>query len=98
MPADILSRAPVGDADFTACNLSDKHINYVTINNLPVAVTLDELQKASETDPIMNKVRTCVLSNKCDELKPCYQIRSECMNHIWVWLKQNNYYVKRFVA
>ena len=64
MPADILSRAPLADSDFTACNLSDKHINYVTINSLPVAVTLDELQKASESDPIISKVRTCVLSNK----------------------------------
>ena len=80
MPADILSRAPLADSDFTACDLSDKHINYVTINSLPVAVTLDELQKASESDPIINKVRTCVLSNKWskgEELKPYYQIRSE---------------------
>ena len=43
-------------------------------------MTLDELQKASESDPIIKKVRMCVLSNKWskgEELKPYYQIRSE---------------------
>ena len=84
MPADILSRAPVEDADFTASVLSDKHINYITINSLPVAVTQDELQKVSETIQIISKVRTCVLSNKWsknDELKPYYQIR-RCLSMI----------------
>ena len=49
-------------------------------SNLPIALTLDELQKECEADETINKVIKSIQTNrwgKAKQLRPCRQIKNE---------------------
>lgn len=92
MTVDILSRAPISETDTATCDITEQHINYILSSSLPVAVTLDELRHASESDPVMSQALKCIESNrwiKKDPLKPYYQIRNKLSVKDSIILKGN---------
>lgn len=78
--ADILSRTPLNDTDNAVCEMTEKYVNYITTCSLPVALTLDEVKQASETDQTLTKVRQCIQTDrweKSDTMRPYYQVRCD---------------------
>ena len=80
--SDILSRTPVDCADNATCELTEHYVNSIvhTCSNLPIALTLDELQKECEADETINKVIKSIQTNrwgKAEQLRPYRQIKNE---------------------
>ena len=48
--SDILSRTPVDCADNATCDLIEHDVNSIVHSNLPISLTLDELQKECEAE------------------------------------------------
>ena len=90
--SDILSRTPISETDNETCDLTEKYVNYVMETSLPIALTLDELQQACETNETLIKVRKGIQTNKwgkSDALKPYRQIRNELSIKDSIILKAN---------
>lgn len=49
--ADILSRKPIRETDDSICSQTENYVHLVTNCSVPIAVTLDELQECSQSDP-----------------------------------------------
>ena len=90
--SDILSRTPISETDNETCDITEKYVNYVMETSLPIAVTLDEMQKECETDETLIKVRKCLQTNrwgKSTDLKPYRQVKNELTVKDSVILKNN---------
>ena len=76
--SDILSRTPVDCEDNTTCDLTEHYVNSIVHSNLPIALTLDELQKECEADETINKMIKSIQANrwgKAEQLRPYRQIK-----------------------
>ena len=90
--SDILSRTPISETDNETCDITEKYVNYVIETSLPIAVTLDEMQKECETDETLIKVRKCLQTNRwgrSTDLKPYRQVKNELTVKDSVILKNN---------
>lgn len=79
-PADVLSRLPLENQPFRERNIAEEYINYVTVNAVPKALTLEQIANATEADPILQQVRCCL--SDCEwpdtpELRPYRRVRDE---------------------
>lgn len=59
-PADVLSRLPLDNQPFCDRNIAEEYINYVTMNAVPKALTLEEIASATKADPILQQVECCL--------------------------------------
>lgn len=59
-PADVLSRLPLDNQPFCDRNTAEEYINYVTMNAVPKALTLEEIASATKADPILQQVECCL--------------------------------------
>lgn len=90
--SDILSRTPIHETNNETCDLTEKYVNYVMESSLPIALTLEEVQKECEADDSLAKVRKCIQGNrwgKSEILRPYRQIKNELTVKGSVILKSN---------
>ncbi|MCG8113721.1 MAG: RNase H-like domain-containing protein, partial [Candidatus Thiodiazotropha taylori] len=90
--SDILSRTPIHETNNETCDLTEKYVNYVMESSLPIALTLEEVQKECEADDTLAKVRKCIQGNrwgKSEILRPYRQIKNELTVKGSVILKSN---------
>ena len=90
--SDILSRTPVNCADSATCDLTEHYVNSIVHRNLPIALTLNELQKECEADKTINKVIKSIQTNrwgKAEQLRPYRQIKNELTVKDCMILKRN---------
>ena len=59
-PADVLSRLPLDNQPFPERNIAEEYINYVAMNAVPKALTLEQIETATETDLILQQVKCCL--------------------------------------
>ena len=85
--ADILSRSPQPSTDNN--QETEDYINYIANNAVPKAMTLDEIETASQTDSCLKKVRDCLSRNKWSKqgsMKQYYlvkkRVKCEKFNHL----------------
>ena len=79
-PADVLSRLPLENQPFQERNIPEEYINYVTINVVPKALTLEEIASATKADSILQQVRCCLNGAEwpdVPELKPYKRVKDE---------------------
>ena len=79
-PADVLSRLPLENQPFRERNIAEEYINYVTVNAVPKALTLEQIANATEADPILQQVQCCL--SDCEwpdtpELRPYRRVKDE---------------------
>ena len=76
--ADILSRSPQPSTDNN--QETEDYINYIANKAVPKAMTLDEIETASQTDSCLKKVRDCLTRNKWSKqgsMKQYYLVKNE---------------------
>ena len=79
-PADVLSRLPLSNQQNNEHSIAEEYINYVVTNAVPKAMTLDQIEKATLTDPVLQRVHACISSGtwpKQSDLKPFLQVSDE---------------------
>lgn len=79
-PADVLSRLPLDNQPFRERNIAEEYINYVTMNAVPKALTLEEITSATQGDSILQRVKRCLDGAAwpdAPEIKPYKQIKDE---------------------
>ena len=62
--ADILSRSPQPLTETDNNHETEEYVNYIANNAVPKAMTLDEIETASQMDSCLKKVRDCLTRNK----------------------------------
>ena len=62
--ADVLSRLPLNNQPFQERNIAEEYINYVTMNAVPKALTLDEIASETKADPLLQQVQCCLNGSK----------------------------------
>lgn len=70
---DVLSRLPLDNQPFRKRNIAEEDINYVTMNAVPKALTLEDFASATKADPILQQVKYCLNGAEwpdTPELKP----------------------------
>lgn len=70
---DVLSRLPLDNQPFRKRNIAKEDINYVTMNAVPKALTLEDFASATKADPILQQVKYCLNGAEwpdTPELKP----------------------------
>ena len=60
--ADILSKTPQPSTD--NIQETEDYVNYIANNAVPKAMTLEEIETASQTDSCLKKFRDCLTRNK----------------------------------
>ena len=60
--ADILSKTPQPSTD--NIQETEDYVNYIANNAVPKAITLEEIETASQTDSCLKKFRDCLTRNK----------------------------------
>ena len=84
-PADVLSRLPLENQPSRERNIAEEIINYVTVNAVPKALTLNQIARATEADPILQQVQRCLGGSEwpdTPELNPYRRVKDElCMNN-----------------
>jgi len=79
-PADVLSRLPLDDQPFRERNIAEEYINYVTVNAVPKALTLEQIKEATSTDHVLQQVKNCLhgaVWPDTPELLPYKQVKDE---------------------
>lgn len=79
-PADVLSRLPLDNQPFRERNIAEEYINYVAMNAVPKALTLEQIVTATETDPILQQVKCCLSGSAwpdTPDLKPYKRVQDE---------------------
>ncbi|CAB4023777.1 Transposon Tf2-9 poly, partial [Paramuricea clavata] len=79
-PADVLSRLPLPHQPHVERSIADEYVNYIVSNSVPKAMTLEQIEKASLADPILQRIHTCITSGtrpKEPDLRPYMQVNSE---------------------
>ena len=79
-PADVLSRLPLDNQPFRERSIAEEYINYVTMNAVPKALTLEEIASATKADPILQQVECCLNGAEwpdTPELKPYKRVKDE---------------------
>ena len=61
-PADYLSRHP-SDTNQKQQRVTEGYVNYVTYNNVPKTMTLEELEQVSNEDKVLKGVREAIKFN-----------------------------------
>ena len=84
-PADVLSRLPLENQPFRERNIAEEYINYVTINAVPKALSLEQIASATKADPILQQVQCCLNGAEwpdVPDLKPYKRVKDElCANN-----------------
>ena len=78
-PADILSRQP-SSSDDGITSSTEVYINSLIANSVPKAVSFSEILEASNRDPVLQKVGSCLQKQhwgKDDELKPFSKVKEQ---------------------
>ena len=89
-PADVLSRLPLSNQQTNEQSIAEEYINYVVANAVPKAMTLDQIEKATLTDPVLQCVQACISSGtwpKQADLKPFLQVSDELSAHDGIILR-----------
>ena len=79
-PADVLSRLPLNDQPFRERNIAEEYINYVTLNAMPKALTLEQIAKATAEDPVLQQVQSCLHGSEWPDLpalRPYKKVEAE---------------------
>ncbi|KAK3738593.1 hypothetical protein QZH41_009884, partial [Actinostola sp. cb2023] len=79
-PADVLSRLPLDDQPFRERNIAEEYINYVTVNAVPKALTLEQIKEATSTDHVLQQVKNCLhgaVWPDTPDLLPYKQVKDE---------------------
>ncbi len=79
-PADYMSRHPLNSSrDAVATKAAEQHVNFISVSSLPQSISLEEVSKASKTDPVIPKVIASLKSGNWKELKlsPYYKCRDQ---------------------
>src|SRR6218665_1589320 len=90
-PADYMSRHPMCDQginDDRSQKVSEEYINFVISNAVPKAMTLEQIEEATASDVILQKIFKCIKSNNWKEaqeskdLRQFYNIRDELCSSV----------------
>jgi hypothetical protein len=82
--ADIVSRSPGAESYENDYESTEQFVCYVAQNAVPKAMTIAEIQEASEKDKTICKIRECIEKNnwtKEGELKPYFIVRKDLTVH-----------------
>ena len=78
-PADFLSRHPSSESISRQAVMADEYVSLVALSAVPKAMTISDIQKATDTDKTMQSLRAAIRHNKwdCDLVKPFRAIKDE---------------------
>lgn len=96
--ADILSRSPGAESYNNDYESTEQFVCYVAQNSVPKAMTIAEIQEASEKDKTICKIRECIEKNKWTkegELKPYFIVRKDLTVHESIILKGRKLVIPR---
>jgi hypothetical protein len=62
-PSDFLSRHPSKDSSHQFADIAEAYVNFITTHSLPKAISLADIQKATENDPILQKLMEMICNN-----------------------------------
>ena len=96
--ADILSRSPGAESYENDYESTEQFVCYVAQNAVPKALTIAEIQKASEKEKTICKIRKCMEKNKWTkegELKPYFIVRKDLSVHQSIILKGRKLVIPR---
>lgn len=77
--SDVVSRLPLTDQVHNHRNVPEEYINYMA-TNVPKALTLAEISKATKSDPLLQLVQRHIDSNRwpgTPELQPFKRVKNE---------------------
>ena len=69
-PADFLSRHPSSESISRQAVMADEYVRLLALSAIPKAMTISDIQKATDTDKTMQSLRAAIRHNKWD----CYLI------------------------
>ena len=77
--ADFLSRHPTFESVSKHANMADEYVNLLTLAAVPKAMTMREIQTATNTDKILQSLRAAIRCNMWDSdlVKPYKNIKEE---------------------
>jgi hypothetical protein len=96
--ADILSRSPGAESYEHDYESTEQFVCYVAQNAVPRAMTIAEIQEASEKDNTICKIRECIEKTKWTkegELKPYFIVRKDLTVHESIILKGRKLVIPR---
>ena len=62
-PADYMSRHPVQTVSERECKIAEEYLNFVCKNACPKAITCEQVEKATENDPVLQSVKKCLIND-----------------------------------
>ena len=97
--ADTLSRNPLSPTEedrpeyinMIRVDETEEYINMITNHAAPKGITLEEITKATQNDPVLAQVIESITSNSWNRnLKPYHQLRHSLSTHKGILLKDHN--------
>ncbi|XP_060576206.1 uncharacterized protein K02A2.6-like [Ruditapes philippinarum] len=91
-PADILSRSTYSQEKCEISNITEGYMDYVCENAVPMAMTLDQIDKESSQDKFIQELIKCIQHDKWpknQDFKIFYKIRNELSVHNNIVLRGN---------
>ena len=78
-PADFLSRHPSSESISKHAVMADEYVSLLALSAVPKAMTISDIQKATDADKTMQSLRAAIRHNKwdCDLVKPFRAIKDE---------------------
>ena len=78
-PADFLSRHPSSESISKHAVMADEYVSLLALSAVPKAMTISDIQKATDADKTMQSLRAAIRHNKwdCDLVKPFRVIKDE---------------------
>ena len=78
-PAEFLSRHPSSESISKHAVMADEYVSLLALSAVPKAMTISDIQKATDADKTMQSLRAAIRHNKwdCDLVKPFRAIKDE---------------------
>lgn len=74
-PADYMSRHPSSLNNYSRISkVAEEYINFVCETVCPKAITLKEVQESTDMDPVMQNVKSCLITSRWFEYKQCEEM------------------------
>ena len=78
-PADFLSRHPTLESASKHAVMADEYVNLLALSAVPIAMTMSEIQRATDADKALQSLRTAIRYNMwdCNLVKPYRDAKDE---------------------
>ena len=89
-PADMLSRLPLPNTVHRERNIAEEYVHYITCNAISKAMTLTQIQQATDQDSVLQRVYQSIVSGnwpKTKETDPYFRVKDELTLNVSLLLR-----------